>query len=81
MDANKKEVAVPFDMLCSSCRIRKKPDSGEWLTFNNNLNRRWICKQCKIKRDANLVKPKGDFGGNKNKGASTSPATEDNTKA
>ncbi len=34
---------------CSSCRTSPDTDGGEYILYNNGLNRRWVCQSCKEK--------------------------------
>ena len=37
--------------FCSSCQQTLPIRGGEYIAFNGGRNRRWICEDCKEKRD------------------------------
>lgn len=41
----------PETRWCSSCQQSPNVKGGEYIPFNNGRNRRWICVDCKEKRD------------------------------
>ena len=34
------------ELMCSTCRVKKNRNAGEYVTYNNGKNRKWICTDC-----------------------------------
>jgi len=46
-----KRSSVPGSRWCSSCQTSPPIEGGEYVPFNSGRNRRWVCQNCKEKRN------------------------------
>lgn len=44
----------PSNRFCTSCRRSKAIIGGENIVYNNGRNQRWICEECKDKRNERI---------------------------